>query len=61
MKAYRGVDIEIHFFLTSTLVGDEWPALRPGRFIPGERGHNIHLIGDWVGPRAALDDVEKRT
>jgi hypothetical protein len=31
-----GVDIDIHVFLTSALVGREWSASRPGRFIPGE-------------------------
>jgi hypothetical protein len=28
------VDAENHVFLTLTLVGGEWPALHPGRFIP---------------------------
>jgi hypothetical protein len=52
MKAYRGV--------TSTLVGGEWPASSPARFTSGERAPGTHWIGDWVGPRAGLDDVEKR-
>jgi hypothetical protein len=43
------------FFLTSALVGGEWLASRPGRITPG-----AHWIGGWVGPRACLDDVEKR-
>jgi hypothetical protein len=42
------------------LVGDEWSASRPGRFIPGERAPRTHWIGSWVSPRAGLDDVEKR-
>jgi hypothetical protein len=29
--------------------------LHPGRFAP-----DIHWIGDWVDPRAGLDDLEKR-
>jgi hypothetical protein len=36
MKAYRGVDVSTHVFLTSALVGDEWSASRPGLFTPGE-------------------------
>jgi hypothetical protein len=52
---YGGVDVYIHIFLTSVLVGGEWSATRPGRFIPG-----THWIGGWVGPRAGLDDMEKR-
>jgi hypothetical protein len=34
MKAYGGVDVSIHIFLTSALIGGEWLALRPGRFTP---------------------------
>jgi hypothetical protein len=37
MKAYGGVDVEIHIFLTWALAGSEWSASRPGRFTPGER------------------------
>jgi hypothetical protein len=55
MKAYGGVDVQLHIFLTSALAGDEWSASRPGRFTPG-----THWIGDWVNPRAGLDDAEKR-
>jgi hypothetical protein len=36
MKAYGGVYVYIHIFLTSALGGGEWSALRPGRFTPGE-------------------------
>jgi hypothetical protein len=53
MKAYGGLDVYIHIFLTSALVGGEWSASRPARFTPG-----THWIGGWVGPRAGLDDVE---
>jgi hypothetical protein len=34
VKAYGVLDVEIHIFLTSALVGDEWLASRPGRFTP---------------------------
>jgi hypothetical protein len=45
----------MHVFLTSALVGGEWPASRPGHLTPG-----THWIGGWVDSRAGLDDVEKR-
>jgi hypothetical protein len=59
MKAYGGVDVQSHIFLTSALAGGEWSASRPGRFNPGKRAPGTHWIGDWVDPRASLDDVEK--
>jgi hypothetical protein len=37
MKAYGGVNILIHIFLTSVLVGCQWSASSPGRFTPQER------------------------
>jgi hypothetical protein len=60
MKAYGVVDVEIHIFLTSALAGGEWSASRRRRFTPGEVALDTHWIGGWVGPRASLDDVEKR-
>jgi hypothetical protein len=59
MKAYGGVDVQIHIFLTSALAGVEWSASRPGRFTLGKTAPDIHWIGGWVGPRAGLDDVER--
>jgi hypothetical protein len=60
MKAYGGVDVQVHIFLTSVLVGGEWSASRPGRFTPGEIAPGTHWIGGWVDPRAGLDDVKER-
>jgi hypothetical protein len=60
MKTYGGVNVQIHVFLTLALVGGELSAARPGRFTPGERAPGTHWKGGWVGPRAGLDDVEKR-
>jgi hypothetical protein len=54
MKAYGGVDVLIHIFLTSVLIGGEWSTSRPGCFNPG-----THWIGGWVDPKAGLDDVKK--
>jgi hypothetical protein len=53
MKAYAGVDVQIHIFLTSKLAGREWSASCPCHFTPGERAPGTH----WIG--AGLDDVEK--
>jgi hypothetical protein len=59
MKTYGEVGIQIDVFLTSAVVGGEWSASRPCHFNSGERTPTTHLIGDWVGPRAGLDDMEK--
>jgi hypothetical protein len=59
MKAYVGVDVHIHIFLTSALVGGEWSTSRPGRFTPGERAPCTHWIGGWVDLRASLDDLRR--
>jgi hypothetical protein len=55
MKAYGGVVVKIHIFLTSALVGRDCSASRPCRFTPG-----THWIGGLVVLRAGLDEVEKR-
>jgi hypothetical protein len=60
MKAYGGVDVQIHIFLTSALAGGEWSASRPSCFTLGERAPGTHWRGGWVDPRAGLDDVDKR-
>jgi hypothetical protein len=59
MKAYEGLEVYIHIFLTLALVGGEWSASRPGRFTPKETAPGANWTGGWVGPRARLDDVEK--
>jgi hypothetical protein len=60
MKAYGGVDVQIHIFLTLELARGEWPASRQAALAPGKEPPGTHWIGRWVGPRAGLDDVEKR-
>jgi hypothetical protein len=60
MKAYAGVNVYIHIFLTAELVEGKWSASRPCRFTPGERALGTHWIRGWVAPRAGLNAVEKR-
>jgi hypothetical protein len=60
MKAYGDMDISLHIFLISALAGDEWSASRPGRFTHREWAAGTHWIVGWVGPRADVDDVERR-
>jgi hypothetical protein len=58
MKVYGGVDVYIHVFLISALVGGEWSASYPGRFTP--RTPSIDWIGGRVGPRVGPDDMKRR-
>jgi hypothetical protein len=37
------------------------PEVSSCRFTTGGRSPGTHWIGGWLGPRAGLDDVEKRT
>jgi len=55
MKAYWGVEVYLHAFLTFALDGDEWSASRSGRFTPRERTPGTHCIGGCMGPRSGLD------
>jgi hypothetical protein len=59
MKTYGGVDVLVHIFLTSALVGGDCSASRLSSFNTEERGPGTHWIGGWVGPRTGLDDVER--
>jgi hypothetical protein len=54
---FGGVDVQIHVFLISALVGGERSVSRPCRFTPGERDSRTHWIGGSVGSKAGLDDV----
>jgi hypothetical protein len=47
MKAYGGVDVNIHIFLTLELARSEWSASRLSRFTP-----NTHWIVGLSGPQS---------
>jgi hypothetical protein len=49
---YGGMDVQIHVFLTSAVVGGEWSASRSRQKAPG-----ACWIEGRVGPRTVLDDV----
>jgi hypothetical protein len=53
------VDVHIHVFLTSALVGSDWSVSHLFRFTPWGRVPNTHYIGGWVDPRAELEGMEK--
>jgi len=57
MKMNRGVEAQLRAFLNSALDGSEWLASRPGHFTSGVVAPGAHLIGGWVGPRAAVEAV----
>jgi hypothetical protein len=49
MKAYGRVDIEIHFFLTSAIVGGKWSASRFCHFNPRKQSTvSIVQEADWA-------------
>jgi hypothetical protein len=60
MEAYGRMDVEIHVFLTSALVGGEWSDSRPCRFTPRGKSSRCPLDRKLVGPQRRLDDVEQR-
>jgi hypothetical protein len=51
---YGGVDVKIHVFFISALVGNEWSASSPHSFTLGERAPGTR----WIG--AGLDDMQRR-
>jgi hypothetical protein len=46
MKAYGGIDVQIHTFLTSALVGGKWSASRSDYLTPQQRAPVTH----WIEP-----------
>jgi hypothetical protein len=53
------VELQIHSFLISTLVGDDRSESRPGHFFPGNNSAGTQRIGGCLGTRARLGATEK--
>jgi hypothetical protein len=47
-KAYWGMEVQFHAFLTSALDGSEWSASGTGRFTPRKRDPGTPWIGGYV-------------
>jgi hypothetical protein len=60
MKAYGGVDISIQMSRPWHWLEMSGQLHAPATLRPRERAPGTHWIGGWVGPRAGLDDTEKR-
>jgi hypothetical protein len=52
MKAYGGVDVWIHIFLTLALAGGEWSASRPGPLYPRGNRPRYPLDRRLGGPQS---------
>jgi hypothetical protein len=56
MKAYWGMEVYLHTFLTSAVDGDEWSVSRPDHITPFQ-----YPLDRRLGvPRACLDAVAER-
>jgi hypothetical protein len=53
------MDVGIHISFNSALLGGEWSASRPGRFIRGERASGTYWVGGVLDTGASLDNMEK--
>ena len=60
MKAYRGVEVQLHSFLTYVLAGKWVFYFMPQMLDRGQRRPIIHWTGGWVGPIAGMDVYENR-
>jgi hypothetical protein len=54
------MEVYLHAFLISALVGFKWSVSRPDRFTTGKEAPDTHWIGGWFGPRVSLDATAER-
>jgi hypothetical protein len=57
---YGGINILIHVFLTSALVGGEWWTSCPGVFTPGGKGPRYPLDRSLDEPQSRSGRAEKK-
>jgi hypothetical protein len=60
MKAYMGVDVQLHSLLILDMGEDEWSALLPGCFNPGDSVLHTHRVGGWMFFKEGLDILGRR-
>jgi hypothetical protein len=61
MKAYGGLDLRLHSFLTFSLDEREWSASRLDCFTLEKAAPNNRWLGGWVGPSSCLGFREGKT
>jgi hypothetical protein len=55
MKAYMGVDVQLHSLLNPDMGEDEQSTSLPGCFNPGDSVPHTHRVGDWMFFKEGLD------
>ena len=60
MKAYMGVDVQLHSLLILDMGEDEWSASLPGCFNPGDSVPHTHRVEDWMFFKEGLDISGRR-
>jgi hypothetical protein len=60
IKVYGGMEVQLQLFSAWSLEGGKWSASFSNSITPRKRVIVTHCIGNWVGPRASLDALEKR-
>jgi len=60
MKAYVGVDVQLHSLLNPDICEDERSISLPGCFNPGDSVPHTHRAGSWMFFKEGLDILGKR-
>jgi len=60
MKAYMGVDVQLHSLLNLDMGEDERSTSLPGCFNPGHSVPYTHRVGGWMFFKEGLDILGRR-